>query len=390
MEETSRSKRRYSTKGRKLLHSAKPLKRRGTALKQYWALKRTKLQNVQAQTEANDDSNNPSIIMTTEFVEEEHTESNVIFSTTSHIIAEERNTPQSSQKTITKLSPVYKTLDPVIASTSKSIPLHQTTCISPKTSEPVASTSESISSHPPTSTTPKTSEPVASTSEGISSHLPTSTNPKTSVPVASTRNEIALPQATSTYPIPVTSSSLMLEGRRIVDLHSFIAQIQKIDDHLPFHCSFKDMTVMKECRKGLNSCITLKCKMCNIEKSLWTNASNEKTMDVNTSAVSGTISTGGGHSQLEEVLSCLDIPCMSYNTFRKYHDRVADAWKETAEKSMEMAAEEENNEAIKRGDIDADGVPLLMVVADGCWAKRSYRTNNNSLSGVVRIIYYYC
>ncbi|XP_039279712.1 uncharacterized protein LOC120350425 isoform X2 [Nilaparvata lugens] len=328
--------------------------------------------------------------MTTEFVEEEHTESNVIFSTTSHIIAEERNTPQSSQKTITKLSPVYKTLDPVIASTSKSIPLHQTTCISPKTSEPVASTSESISSHPPTSTTPKTSEPVASTSEGISSHLPTSTNPKTSVPVASTRNEIALPQATSTYPIPVTSSSLMLEGRRIVDLHSFIAQIQKIDDHLPFHCSFKDMTVMKECRKGLNSCITLKCKMCNIEKSLWTNASNEKTMDVNTSAVSGTISTGGGHSQLEEVLSCLDIPCMSYNTFRKYHDRVADAWKETAEKSMEMAAEEENNEAIKRGDIDADGVPLLMVVADGCWAKRSYRTNNNSLSGVVRIIYYYC
>ncbi|XP_039295062.1 uncharacterized protein LOC120353857 isoform X3 [Nilaparvata lugens] len=86
MEETSRSKRRYSTKERKLLLCAKPLKRRGTALKQYWALKRTKLQNVQAQTEANDDSNNPTTIMPTEFVEEEHTESNVIFSTTSHIM----------------------------------------------------------------------------------------------------------------------------------------------------------------------------------------------------------------------------------------------------------------------------------------------------------------
>ncbi|XP_039296223.1 uncharacterized protein LOC111043599 isoform X2 [Nilaparvata lugens] len=181
----------------------------------------------------------------------------------------------------------------------------------------------------------------------------------------------------------------MLEGRRIVDVHSFIAQIQKIDDHLPFHCSFKDMTVIKECRKGLNSCITLKCKMCNIEKSLWTNVSNEKTMDVNTSAVSGTMSTGGGHSQLEEVLSCLYIPCMSYNTFRKYHDRVADAWKETAERSMEMAAEEKKHEAIKRGDVDADGVPLLMVVADGCWAKRSYRTNYNSLSGVAAIVGYH-
>ncbi|XP_039279476.1 uncharacterized protein LOC120350390 [Nilaparvata lugens] len=151
------------------------------------------------------------------------------------------------------------------------------------------------------------------------------------------------------------------------------------------------MVVVKERRIGLNSCITLKCKMCNEKKSLWTNFSNENTMDVNTSAVSGTISTGGGHAQLEEVMSSLDIPCMTYHTFRKYHDRVAEAWKETAAKSMEMAAEEEKREAIKRGDVDSDGVPLLTVVADGCWAKRSYRTNYNSLSGVVSllIIYYY-
>ncbi|XP_039287389.1 uncharacterized protein LOC120352037, partial [Nilaparvata lugens] len=112
-------------------------------------------------------------------------------------------------------------------------------------------------------------------------------------------------------------------------------------------------------------------------------------MDVNTSAVSGTISTGGGHAQLEEVMSSLDIPCMTYHTFRKYHDRVAEAWKETAAKSMEMAAEEEKREAIKRGDVDSHGVPLLTVVADGCWAKRSFRTNYNSLSGVAAIVGYH-
>ncbi|CAL1295640.1 unnamed protein product, partial [Larinioides sclopetarius] len=32
------------------------------------------------------------------------------------------------------------------------------------------------------------------------------------------------------------------------------------------------------------------------------------------------------------------------------------------------------------------GIPLLTVVADGCWAKRSYRTNYSSLSGAAAIV----
>lgn len=50
---------------------------------------------------------------------------------------------------------------------------------------------------------------------------------------------------------------------------------------------------------------------------------------------------------------------------------------------MAAAGEAEKQEAIKKGKTDTDGVPLLTVIADGCWGKRSYRTNYNLLSGVV-------
>lgn len=39
--------------------------------------------------------------------------------------------------------------------------------------------------------------------------------------------------------------------------------------------------------------------------------------------------------------------------------------------------------AIKAGDINFDGVPVITVVADGAWSKKSYKKNYNALSGVV-------
>ncbi|XP_039296120.1 uncharacterized protein LOC111058226 [Nilaparvata lugens] len=204
MDETPKphqSRRRFRHKsGRRLKLSAKPLKRRGTALIQYWASKRGRGRS-EAQTEEYNDSENSTI----------NTASDADF------VAEESNVCNTCPEN----KDVYDTHTEIIAEERK-------------------------------------------------------------------RTE---------------SSITKLEGRRIVDINSFIVQIQQIDDHLPFHCGFKDMVVVKERRIGLNSCITLKCKMCNEKKSLWTNFSNENTMDVNTSAVSGTISTGGGHAQLEEVMS---------------------------------------------------------------------------------------
>ncbi|CAH1377203.1 unnamed protein product [Tenebrio molitor] len=53
---------------------------------------------------------------------------------------------------------------------------------------------------------------------------------------------------------------------------------------------------------------------------------------------------------------------------------------------MKETIDEEKQLAIERGDVDENGVPLLTVVADGSWAKRSYKCNYSSLSGMASII----
>lgn len=56
---------------------------------------------------------------------------------------------------------------------------------------------------------------------------------------------------------------------------------------------------------------------------------------------------------------------------------------------MKDAVEEEISIARLRGEVDVDGIPLLTVVLDGVWSKRSYRTNYNALSGAAAIVGYY-
>jgi len=41
--------------------------------------------------------------------------------------------------------------------------------------------------------------------------------------------------------------------------------------------------------------------------------------------------------------------------------------------------------ALECGDIDVDGTPVITVVANGQWSKRSYRTKYDALSGAVSI-----
>ncbi|XP_039299422.1 uncharacterized protein LOC120355163 [Nilaparvata lugens] len=53
---------------------------------------------------------------------------------------------------------------------------------------------------------------------------------------------------------------------------------------------------------------------------------------------------------------------------------------------MEEAAKEEIRIAVEEGSVTPDGTPILTVIADGGWAKRSYRSNYNSLSGVAAIV----
>ena len=143
------------------------------------------------------------------------------------------------------------------------------------------------------------------------------------------------------------------------------------------------MKIISEKRRGLVSGIKMKCKMCRYSKLLWTENLQDNTMNSNTAAVTGIMNIGGGFSNLNELLSTINIPSMSEHTFIKEHDKLSDAWEATALNEMKMAASEEKKLAIERGDVDSEGVPFITVIVDGSWAKRSYKTNFASLSGVV-------
>jgi hypothetical protein len=80
---------------------------------------------------------------------------------------------------------------------------------------------------------------------------------------------------------------------------------------------------------------------------------------------------------------------LSCSGYVQIQSNAAKAVNEVAWDEIKKAGEEERKLAIQYGDIDIDGVPMITVVADGQWSKRSYKTKYDALSGVVNIIIIY-
>lgn len=117
--------------------------------------------------------------------------------------------------------------------------------------------------------------------------------------------------------------------------------------------------------------------------------SSPTSIGVNTAIVMSLINTGQGYGQLEQISGILNMPNMSNKKYQKEHVLVERYTEATAWDAMQDAAKEEAKKAIENGDINDKGIPLITVIADGAWSKRSYRTNYNALSGVVSIQYTY-
>lgn len=77
------------------------------------------------------------------------------------------------------------------------------------------------------------------------------------------------------------------------------------------------------------------------------------------------------------------MPSMSNNTYQKYHNEIKASVHDVAWEEMKQAGKEEAELAKASGEVDSDGCPVITVVADGSWAKRSYKSSYSSLSGVV-------
>lgn len=185
----------------------------------------------------------------------------------------------------------------------------------------------------------------------------------------------------SNSPIKHNTEGIEINGRRIVNILHLFEEIKNIDNHEPFDCSFKNMFIIGEKRLGFKSIFTFKCKMCLIKNSVSTE--NNDFMPINTSVVVGVLNIGCGYSQLQEVMSAVEVPPIHINTYQVEHDRICKGYEETALETMKEAAKVEAELAIAEGEVDVDGMPLVAVVADGSWCKRSYRTMYNSPSGMV-------
>lgn len=80
------------------------------------------------------------------------------------------------------------------------------------------------------------------------------------------------------------------------------------------------------------------------------------------------------------------MSCMSNITYQKLHDKIGENIKCVAWEAIKEATLEESKLAIENGDVFREGIPMISVVVDGAWSKRSYRSNYNALSGVVSIL----
>jgi hypothetical protein len=152
-----------------------------------------------------------------------------------------------------------------------------------------------------------------------------------------------------------------------------------------FSCSSKHVKLVKEVRKGFISKFVLQCTVCKVEHMVESDKNDGK-LNANGAAVMGTINVGCGFSQLNELAACLNMPGMSYNLYQKIENNLNEIFEEECWQSMIEAGREEAKIAIESGNVDENNVPLITVIADGAWCKRSYRTNYNAKSGAACIV----
>ena len=179
-----------------------------------------------------------------------------------------------------------------------------------------------------------------------------------------------------------------LEGSRVINMGKLQDSINTLTSHAA-KCD-TDIVLEGERRDGLASIITGKCLKCDQTFSLETShkikgPNGYQRWECNLAAVWGQMSTGGGHTKLQETMATLGIPVMSKKCFTNTERSIGEWWKQQLELSMMEAGREEKRLAEERGEYH-EGVPAITVIVDGGWSKRSHRHSYNAKSGVAIVI----
>ncbi|XP_039290449.1 uncharacterized protein LOC111056371 [Nilaparvata lugens] len=115
-------------------------------------------------------------------------------------------------------------------------------------------------------------------------------------------------------------TATQLRGRRIVDIQHVLKQLQVIASH-PKQCTMGKYTYKREITNGLFCKWLFYCDNCEREFIVTSEPANQKE-DVNDALVWGAMAVGIGFSQLEEMMSVLDVPIMGHNKYKSHETRV--------------------------------------------------------------------
>lgn len=141
-----------------------------------------------------------------------------------------------------------------------------------------------------------------------------------------------------------TQKLVSLEGSRIIN----VDQLQQYTNNLNKHAMQCQGSIVLsgEVRDGLASILSGQCSTCNHTIKLQTSKKVKgprgyRRWECNLAAVWGQMSTGGGHSQLEETMSVVGVPVMTNASFVQTERDIGEVWKLELQKTMTEAGREE-------------------------------------------------
>ena len=178
-----------------------------------------------------------------------------------------------------------------------------------------------------------------------------------------------------------------IEGSRIINIDKLLLFIDRLTSHT-VQCGGA-VILQGEVRDGLASILSTSCSTCGDVIQLETSDKVQgprgyRRWECNLAAVWGQMSTGGGHTQLQETMSVLGVPVMTKKSFIRTEKDIGEWWRMRLNKTMIEAGVEEKRLAEERGDFH-NGIPAITVILDGGWSKRSHKHSYNAKSGVAII-----
>ncbi|XP_024941318.1 uncharacterized protein LOC112494426 [Cephus cinctus] len=148
------------------------------------------------------------------------------------------------------------------------------------------------------------------------------------------------------------TQSEFTEGRRVVELSVLAEQLWCVSCKEVLSLQY----IEKETRRGLGSILLVRCHKCLLINSVTTGKHHNwgkrrlSRFDVNTKAGIGVLHGGLGHTHLNKLLSCLNIPTIDFKTFKRYEQEVGQATESIVKGSCQNAAHLERQLTVENAE----------------------------------------